>query len=208
MEREIHTGYACVSYTLVSYHHHHVCTRGEGRDWVSRCGCACTCVCEGERKMRSRCSRQVSAGSRLESRANYPLLRFPSHSLLSSKFLLFDRLLAYLPTYLPTFLSTYLLVLLVLSFVFFFFLLLLFFFFYYASSLPLVIFFFLRCQVRSLYTPSVVRVTLHLPSPSHVHPALSRRIGQNASLSQTPQRLPLPCHCDLRGKRGKSFPRM
>lgn len=103
MEREIHTGYACVSYTLVSYHHHHVCTRGEGRDWVSRCGCACTCVCEGERKMRSRCSRQVSAGSRLESRANYPLLRFPSHSLLSSKFLLFDRLLAYLPTYLPSY---------------------------------------------------------------------------------------------------------
>lgn len=28
MEREIHTGYACVSYTLVSYHHHRVYARG------------------------------------------------------------------------------------------------------------------------------------------------------------------------------------
>ena len=81
------------------------------------CNDACMCelfdagdgmyVClRGRKKDARRCSRQVSTGSRLESRANYPLLRFPSRTSLplSSKFLLFDRLLAYLPTYLPTYL--------------------------------------------------------------------------------------------------------
>lgn len=72
----------------------------------------------GRKKDARRCSRQVSTGSRLESRANYPLLRFPiplSACLLLSSSCLTACLLTYLPT--CSFLLLLLLMLLLLNLV-------------------------------------------------------------------------------------------